>query len=136
MGSDLPAPRHRCSTNCCICQSPSALEAISNLLTVSMHLQDSLSRFLRPGLHKVDLRVHVGECVDSHPCVSRIPELLNWHSTIVPGEQLHILLHWSLIAFPRKLHQPVPSARIHQNLDKPCSWRTHTRDTTCFQQNL
>ena len=34
-------------------------EAISNLLTVSMHLQDTLSRFHRPGLHKVDLRVHV-----------------------------------------------------------------------------
>ena len=34
-------------------------EAINDLLTVSMHLQDSLSRFHRPGLHKIDLRVHV-----------------------------------------------------------------------------
>ena len=34
-------------------------EAISNLLTVSLHLQDSLSRFHRPSLHKVDIRVHV-----------------------------------------------------------------------------
>ena len=34
-------------------------EAISNLLTVTMYLQDTLSRFHRPGLHKVDLRVHV-----------------------------------------------------------------------------
>ena len=33
--------------------------AISNLLTVAMHLQDTLSRFNRPGLHKKDLRVHV-----------------------------------------------------------------------------
>ena len=63
-------PLHRCSTNCCICQCPqgSAMsrlrshdlrEAISDLLTVPMHLQDSLSRFHRPGLHKKDLRVHV-----------------------------------------------------------------------------
>ena len=34
-------------------------EAIGNLLTVVMNLQDTLSRFHRPGLHKVDLRVHV-----------------------------------------------------------------------------
>ena len=34
-------------------------EAISNLLTVSMHLQDKLSKFHRPGLHKVDFCVHV-----------------------------------------------------------------------------
>ena len=58
-------------------------EAISNLLIVVMHLQDSLSRFHRPGLH-LSLR------------------------------------------FPHKLHQPEPSARIHQIPDKPCSasWRT------------
>ena len=42
-----------CSRSC------SFREAIKNLLTVSMHLQDTLSRFHRPGLHKVDLRVHV-----------------------------------------------------------------------------
>ena len=34
-------------------------EAISNLLAVTMYLQDTLSRFHRPSLHKVDLRVHV-----------------------------------------------------------------------------
>ena len=34
-------------------------EAIGNLLTVTMYLQDTLSKFHRPGLHKVDLRVHV-----------------------------------------------------------------------------
>ena len=34
-------------------------EAISNLLTVSMYFQESLSRFHRPGLHIVDLRAHV-----------------------------------------------------------------------------
>ena len=41
------------SRSCNLC------EAISNLLTVTMYLQDTLSRFHRPGLHKVDLRVHV-----------------------------------------------------------------------------
>ena len=34
-------------------------EAVGNLLTVTMYLQDTLSRFRRPDLHKVDLRVHV-----------------------------------------------------------------------------
>ena len=34
-------------------------EAISDLLTVTMYLQDSLSRLHRPGLHKIDLGVHV-----------------------------------------------------------------------------
>ena len=84
-------------------------EAISNLLAVSMHLQDTLSRFHRPGLHKVDVstwRV-------------RRPAPLRFTN-------------------PRAAELSVPSARIHQNSDKPCSasWRTRTRDTTCFQQNL
>ena len=52
-------------------------EAISNLLTVSMHLQDSLSRFHRQGLQKIRSSYPRGECVDSHPCVSRVLELLN-----------------------------------------------------------
>ena len=56
-------------------------EAISNLMTVSMHLQDSLSRFHRPSLHKNRPSCPRGECVDSHPCVSRIPELLNYPCT-------------------------------------------------------
>ena len=34
-------------------------EAVSDLLTVTMHLQDALSRFHCPGLHEVDFRVHV-----------------------------------------------------------------------------
>ena len=34
-------------------------EAIGNLLTFTMYPQDTLSRFHRPSLHKVDLRVHV-----------------------------------------------------------------------------
>ena len=42
-----------CSRSCNLC------EAVGNLLTVTMYLQDTLSRFHRPGLHKVDLRVHV-----------------------------------------------------------------------------
>ena len=33
--------------------------AVSNLLTVTMHLQDALSRFHCPGLHEVDFCVHV-----------------------------------------------------------------------------
>ena len=42
-----------CSRSCNLC------EAVGNLLTVTMHLQDTLSRFHRPGLHEKDLRVHV-----------------------------------------------------------------------------
>ena len=34
-------------------------EAVGNLLTVTVYFQDTLSRFHCPGLHKVDLRVHV-----------------------------------------------------------------------------
>ena len=42
-----------CSRSCNFC------EAVGNLLTVTMYLQDTLSRFHCPGLHKIDLRVHV-----------------------------------------------------------------------------
>ena len=42
-----------CSRSCNFC------EAVGNLLTVTMYLQDTLSRFHRPGLHRIDLRVHV-----------------------------------------------------------------------------
>ena len=42
-----------CSRSCNLC------EAISNLLTVTMYLLDTLSKFHRPSLHKIDLRVHV-----------------------------------------------------------------------------
>ena len=34
-------------------------EAVNNLLTVTMHFQDALSKFHCPSLHKKDLRVHV-----------------------------------------------------------------------------
>ena len=60
-------PHPRCSTICCICQqsqgsamtrlrSHDLREAISDLLTVTMYLQDSLSILHGPGLHKKDLR--------------------------------------------------------------------------------
>ena len=42
-----------CSRSCTFC------EAVGNLLTVTMYLQDTLSRFHCPGLHEIDLRVHV-----------------------------------------------------------------------------
>ena len=42
-----------CPRSCNLC------EAVGNLLTVTMDLQDTLFRFHRLGLHKVDLRVHV-----------------------------------------------------------------------------
>ena len=79
-------------------------EAISNLLTVSMHLQDTLSRFHRPGLHKVDLRVHVASARLA-PLRFTNPRAaeLSVHSTTVPGEQVHILLHWSLVAIPSQV---------------------------------
>ena len=59
---------HRCSTKCCICQSPRGStmsrlrshnfrEAVGNLLTVTMHLQDASTRFHRPGLFQIELRV-------------------------------------------------------------------------------
>ena len=111
-------------------------EAISYLLTVSMHLQDSLSRFHRLGLHTIDLR---GECVDSHPCVSRIPELLNCPCT-EQSSQASSRTSCSIglsLRFPRKLSQPVPLTRTHQSSSKPCSvsWKAHTWDITCCQQN-
>ena len=114
-------------------------ETISNLLTVSMHLQDSLSKFHRPGLNKIDLRVHVASAParalgfhESQSCqVSSCTSCLIGLIFRYP-RKLHLILR-----YPRKLHQPVPSTRIHQNSDKPCSvsWKKHTRDTTCFQQN-
>ena len=69
-------------------------EAISDLLTVTMYLQDSMSRFHRPGLHKIDLCVHVASASTRTLAFheSRAAEL-SVHSTIVPGEQLHICLH-------------------------------------------
>ena len=113
-------------------------EAMSDLLTVSMHLQDSLFRFHRPSLHKIDLRVHVASAL-ARTLVSRIPELLNCPCT-AQSFQASSCTFCSIglsVRYPSKLHQPVPSTRTHQNSDKPCSvsWKTHTGDTTCFQQN-
>ena len=42
-----------CSRSC------NLFEAVGNLLTVTLYLQDTLSRFHRPGLQKIDLRVYV-----------------------------------------------------------------------------
>ena len=62
---------------------------------------------------------------------------LSVQSTIVQASNCTFCSIGLSSRFPRKLHQ-VPSARMHQNSDKPCSasWKTHTRDTTCFQQKL
>ena len=136
-----------CSTKCCICQKSqgSAMsrlrchdlrEAISDLLTVTMHLQDAVSRFHRPGLHKIDLGVHVASAStrtlafhksQSCPCAEQSSQVSSCTSCSI-GLSLR---------YPRKLHRPVLSTRTHQNSDKPCSVssKTHTRDTTCFQQN-
>ena len=80
-----------CSRSCNLC------EAICNLLTVTMYLWNTLSRFHCPGLHKLDLRVHVASAsTHSNPRAAE----LSVHSTIFPGEHLHNLLHWSLVAIP------------------------------------
>ena len=128
---------HRCSTKCCICQSPRAMsrfrsddfrEAISNLLTATMHLQDALTKFHRPGLHTKRPSCPCGVCVDSHPCVSRIPELLRCPCT-EQSSQVSSCTSCSIglsLRYPRTLHQPVPSTRTHRNSSKPCSvsWKT------------
>ena len=77
-------------------------EAVGNLLTVTKYLQDTLSRFHRPGLHKVDLRVHLASASTRTLAFHKSPRAagLSVHSTIVLGEHLHNLLHWSLIAIP------------------------------------
>ena len=69
VGSDLPHPSSMFDRKLHLSKSQGSYgepleesqfrEAISNFLTVTMHLQDALTRFHRPGLHKVDLRVHV-----------------------------------------------------------------------------
>ena len=115
-------------------------EAVGNLLTVTMYLEDALSTFHRPGLHKVDLRVHVASASTRTLAFHESPELLSCPCT-AQSSQVSICTICSTglsLRFPRKLHQPVPSARIHKNSNKPCSvsWKTRTRDTTCFQQNL
>ena len=77
-------------------------EAISDLLTVTMYLQDSMSRFHRPGLHKIDFRVHVASRLAPLRFTNPRAVELSVHSTIVPGKQLHILLHRYLVAIPSR----------------------------------
>ena len=106
-------------------------EAICDLLTVTMCLQDTLSKFHRPGLHKVDL------CVQTLHFTNPRAAELSVHSTIIPGEQLLIMLHWSLVAIPS---QAPPTSAISS--DSPelrqtmfCFLEDAYTDTTCFQQN-
>ena len=111
-------------------------EAVGNLLTVTMNLQGTLSRFHCQGLHKADLRVHVRRLAPLRFTNPRAAEL-SIHSTIIQVSICTLCSIGLSLRYLRKLHQPAPSAGIHQNSDKPCSasWRTHARDTTCFQQN-
>ena len=75
-------------------------EAVSgNLLTVTMYFQNSSSRFHRPGLRAVDLRVHVASA-STRTFTNPTAAELSVHRTIIPGEHLHNLLHWFLVAIP------------------------------------
>ena len=96
-------------------------EAVGNLLTVTMYLQDTLSRFHRPGLHKVDLRVHVASASTRTLAFQRRAAEVSYTAQ---SSQVSIFTTCSIglsLRYPRKIHQPVPSARIHQNSNKPCS---------------
>ena len=103
-------------------------EAISDLLTVTMHLQDALSRFHRPGLHKIDLRVHVASASTRTLARFTKPRAaeLSVHRTIVPVEQLHILLLWFLFA----IHSQAPPTSA-VNSDSPELKQT----TLCFLED-
>ena len=63
------------SCNCC--------EAISNLLTVTMYLQDMLSRSHCPGLHKIDL-CHCEVLRNLSQC-TRISTLSEFSSCLLPA---------------------------------------------------
>ena len=54
----LQLSQTQCSTMSSL-RSHNFSEAVSDLLTVTMHLQDALSRFHCPSLHEVDFCVHV-----------------------------------------------------------------------------
>ena len=99
-------------------------EAVSNLLTVTMHLQDALSKFHCPSLHGVDLRVHM---------TSASTRSLTLHESQQMSSCTYCSTGLSL-RYPRKLHQPVPSTRTHQNSGKPCSvsWKKRTQDARVF----
>ena len=92
-------------------------EAISDLLTVTMYLQDSLSRLHRQGLpppKKTFVSTwRVRRLAPLRFTNPRAAEL-SVHSTIVPSEQLHILLHWSIVAIPS---EAPPTSAI--NSDSP-----------------
>ena len=97
------------------------------MLTVTMYLQDTLSRFHRPDLHKKDLRVFVASASTrtlrfTNPSAAE----LSVHSTIVQNEHLHNLLHWSFAAIPS---QALPSSVISS--DSPELKQT----TFCFLED-
>ena len=117
--------------------SRSLREAVGNLLIVTMYFQNSSSRFHRPGLRAVDLRVHVASASTrtlafhkSHSCWAVRAQ--NNHSRWAFAQSCSIGFS---LRFRRKLHQPVPSARIYTRTQTDhvlSSWKTHGRDTTCF----
>ena len=73
-----------CSRCCNFCG------AAGNLLTVTMHLQDTLSKFQRPGLHKIHLCVHVASASTRTLAFLTNPRAaeLSVHGTIIPDEDL------------------------------------------------
>ena len=91
-------------------------EAISDLLTVTMYLQDSLSRLHRQGLRKKKKPSCPRGVRRLAPLRFTNPRAaeLSVHSTIVPSEHLHILLHWSIVAIPS---QAPPTSAM--NSDSP-----------------
>ena len=72
-GGEVSEGKHLCRT---IRWSPQGL-------TVSTHLQDSLSRFHRPGLHKIDLRVHVARLHAGFPTTYLSERLVLLSSRVV-----------------------------------------------------
>ena len=74
-------------------------ETISNLLTVTMYLQNTLSRFHRSDLHKVDLRVHVTSASTRTLAFQKSQScwIVSVQDNRVPGEHLYNLLLWSLV---------------------------------------
>ena len=86
------------------------------MLTLTMYLQDTLSRFHRPECINRPSCPR-GECVDSHPCVSQIPEPLSSPYTAQSSQKsiCTICSIGLLLRYPRMLYQPAPSPRIHQN---------------------
>ena len=141
VGSDLPHLLHlsksesfamRCSRRCNLC------EALSNLLTVSpctfkIRCPGSIAQTCIKVTFVSTWRVRrLAPLRFRNPRAAELSE---------QSSQVSICAICSFglsLRFPRKLHQPVPSARIHQNSNEPCSAcrKTGTMDTTCFQQNF